>query len=265
MKNSLLSLLTLAAISVGLSACQSIPATDPYGLAGKSHEAVTPADRAHVDWWMPRHEQVLERVSQGNVALIMLGDSITHGWERNGKDLWNEFYAPRNAVNMGFGGDRTQHVLWRLQNGEVDGISPTLAVLMIGTNNSNSDPAEQVADGIKAVCAEIRTRLPTTKILVLAIFPRAMGNREQRELVENGATYNDQWARNDKTNKLVSEIADNKMIYFRNINRSFLDEDGTLPREIMPDLLHLSQDGYRIWAEAIEPSIRELMGEDQSP
>ncbi len=261
MKNSLLGFLTLIAISAGLSACQSIPATDPYGLAGKSHEAVTPADRAHVDWWMPRHEQVLERIRQGDVDLIMLGDSITHGWERNGKGLWDQYFEPRNAVNMGFGGDRTQHVLWRLQHGEVDGISPKLAILMIGTNNSNSDSAEEVADGIKAVCAEIRARLPATDILVLAIFPRAMGSREQRELIENGATYNDQWARNDQTNKLVSEIADNKTVYFKDINQSFLDEDGVLTREIMPDLLHLSEDGYRIWAEAIEPTVRELMGE----
>lgn len=261
MKNRLFSFLTLTAISVGLSACQSIPTTDPYGLEGKSHEAITPADRAHVEWWMPRHEQVLERIRQGNVDLIMLGDSITHGWEKNGKDLWDQYYASRNAVNMGFGGDRTQHVLWRLQNGEVDDIKPKLAVLMIGTNNSNDDPAEEIADGIKAVCAEIRARLPETKILVLAIFPRGMGNRDQRKLIENGATYNDQWARNDKASELASEIADNKAIYFRDINQRFLDEDGVLTREIMPDLLHLSEGGYRIWAEAIEPTVRELMGE----
>lgn len=262
MKNSLFSFLALAAILVGLSACQSTPTTDPYGLASKSHEAVAPTDRAHVDWWMPRHEQVLERIRQGNVDLIMLGDSITHGWERNGKDVWDQYFAPLNAVNMGFGGDRTQHVLWRLQNGEVDGISPKLAVLMIGTNNSNSDTAEEVADGIRAVCAEIRGRLPRTKILVLAIFPRAMGGREHRELIDNGATYNDQWARNDKTNKLVSEIADNRTIFFKDINQSFVDEDGILTREIMPDLLHLSEYGYGIWAEAIEPTVRELMEEN---
>lgn len=264
MKNSLLTLLFLIAISLGLSACQSIPTADPYGIAGKSHDAISPADRAHVEWWMPRHDQVLERIRQGDVDLIMLGDSITHGWERSGRDTWDQYYAPRNAVNMGFGGDRTQHVLWRLQNGEVDGIDPKLAVLLIGTNNSNDDTAEEIADGIKAVCAEIRARLPTTKILVLAIFPRAMGNREQRKLVEHGASENDQWARNDKASQLASEIADDRVIYFRDINRHFLDEDGVLTREIMPDLLHLSEDGYRMWAEAMEPAVRELMGENQS-
>ena len=110
MKNSLVSLSTLILMSVFLSGCQSIPTTDPYELAGKSHAAVSPADRAHVEWWMPRHEQVLERVGQENVDLIMIGDSITHGWERNGKEAWDRYYAPRNAVNMGFSGDRTQHV-----------------------------------------------------------------------------------------------------------------------------------------------------------
>ena len=261
-KNNLLSLLILTVMSVGLSACQSIPTADPYGLAGKSHSAVTPADRAHVEWWMPRHEQVLERVAQGTAELIMLGDSITHGWERNGKDTWDRYYAPRNAVNLGFSGDRTQHVLWRLDNGEVSGISPKLAVLMIGTNNSNDDTAEAIADGIKAVCAKLRAKLPDTKILILAIFPRASGSSAERKLIENGATFNDQWGRNDEASKLVSEIADDKMIYYLDINESFLDESRVLTREVMPDLLHLSVSGYKIWAEAIEPAVQELMGEN---
>ncbi len=261
MKNRLLRIPVLAVILAGLTICQPIPAADTAGLSQQPHEAVTPTDRANIEWWLPRHAQVLERVRQGEVDLIMLGDSITHGWERTASELWNQYYAPRNAVNMGFGGDRTQHVLWRLQNGEVDNISPKLAVLLIGTNNSNDDSAEEIAAGIKAICAEIRSRLPQTKILVLAIFPRAMGNREQRELIDRGASYNDQWAKNDKANALVSEIADNQSIFFRDINQRFLDEDGVLTREIMPDLLHLSEDGYRIWAEAIEPVVQDLMGE----
>jgi hypothetical protein len=124
-------------MSAVLSGCPLVLSDDPHGLAAKSHAAVTPADRAHVEWWMPRHEQVLERIGQGNVDLIMVGDSITHGWENHGKDTWDRYYAPRNAVNMGFSGDRTQHVLWRFDNGEIDGIKPKLAILMIGTNNSN--------------------------------------------------------------------------------------------------------------------------------
>jgi beta-glucosidase len=263
MKNKLIGLLTLTLMSTVLSGCQSMPTTDPYGLATKSHSAVTLADRANVEWWMPRHEQVLERVGQGNVDLIMVGDSITHGWERTGKDIWDRYYAPRNAVNMGFSGDRTEHVLWRFDHGEISGISPKLAVLMIGTNNSSDDDtAEEIADGIKAICAEIRVKSPKTKILVLNIFPRASGNREQRELIEHGARFNDQWAKNNKASKLAFEIADNKMIYYLDINEAFLDENGVLTREVMPDLLHLSENGYKIWAEAIEPTVRRLMGKN---
>jgi beta-glucosidase len=261
MKTYLARFLILLLVTAALPACQSTSVTMPYWAADKSHEAVTPADRTHVEWWMPRHERVLERIKQGQVDLIMVGDSITHGWERNGKETWDRYYAGRNAVNMGFGGDRTQHVLWRLEHGEIDGIKPKLAVLMIGTNNSNDDTAEEIADGIKAICAEIRARLPTTKILVLAIFPRAMGSRAQRELVKQGARYNDQWARNEKASRLASQVADNKMIYYQDINKSFLDDNGFLTRKIMPDLLHLSADGYRTWAEAMEPTVQKLMGE----
>ena len=262
MKRRLLGLLTLCMMVAVFSGCLEMQKSDPYGLAGKTHSAVTPADRANVEWWMPRHEQVLERVAQGNVDLIMVGDSITHGWENSGKAMWDQYYAPRNAVNMGFGGDRTQHVLWRLDHGEIDGISPKLAVLMIGTNNSNGDDntAEEIADGIKAICAEMRAKLPKTKILILAIFPR--GDAEQRKVKGQGATFNDQWAKNNKASQLASEIADGKHIFYLDINETFLDEHGVLTREIMPDLLHPKEKGYKIWAEAIEPTVKKLMGEN---
>lgn len=262
MKRKLFGFLTLSLMLAVSSGCQSMLTTDPYGLAAKSHSAVTPADRANIEWWIPRHEQVLARVEQGNVDLIMVGDSITHRWENNGKAMWDQYYAPRNAVNMGFSGDRTQHILWRFDHGEISDISPKLAVLMIGTNNSNDNTAVEIADGIKAICAEMQIKLPKTKILILAIFPRASGNSEQRILIEQGATFNDQWAKNDEASKLASEIADNKMIYYLDINKSFLDENEVLMREVMPDLLHLSEKGYKIWAEAIEPTVQILLGEN---
>ena len=133
---------------------------------------------------------------------------------------------------------------------------------MIGTNNSNNydNTAEEIADGIIAICTEIRVRSPNTKILILAIFPR--GDSEQRKVDGQGATFNEQWAKNDRASELASEIADNKMIYFLDIGKEFLDENGVLTREIMPDLLHLSEDGYKIWAEAIEPTVQLLMGDN---
>lgn len=244
-----------------ISCCAIAGKVNPCDVKLGSNSTVAPVSRADKDWWMPRHNDILERNKQGNVDLIMIGDSITHYWEREGKQIWDQYYAKRNTVNMGFSGDRTQHVLWRLQNGEVNNINPKLAVVMIGTNNSkkNDYTSEQIADGIKAIVCELRTRLPNTKVLILAIFPR--GSDPQRENKTQDATFNPQWAKNDKANKLVSKIADNKMIYYLDINKSFLNKKGVLAREVMPDLLHPHEKGYQIWAQAMEPTIIKLMGE----
>lgn len=225
------------------------------------HAAVTPVAKDH-DWWMPRHESVLKRIKEGNVNLIFVGDSITHFWERAGKDVWQQYYECRGAVNMGFSGDRTQNVLWRLENGEIDGVSPKLAVVMIGTNNSNGtdNTSEEIADGIKAIVCKLRTKLPKTKVLVLSIFPR--GSKEQRvKGNRQPAAFNPQWAKNNKASRLASEIADNKMIFYLNINDVFLDENGMLSREYMSDLLHPNAKGYQLWAEAMEPTVQKLLKE----
>lgn len=208
----------------------------------------TPAPKKEA-WWVKRHESMNDRVKQGKVDLVLIGDSITHGWEGKGKQVWAKYYAKRNAVNLGIGGDQTQHVLWRLENGNLAGISPKLAVLMIGTNNSHANTPQQIADGIKAIVATIRAKSPTTKVLVLAIFPRGADKQNANRLV------------NEKANQIVAKLADNKAVFFQDIGKGFENPDGTLPREIMPDLLHLSEKGYTIWAESIEPMVAKLMGE----
>jgi beta-glucosidase len=223
----------------------------PCDVVMGSHKAVTPVPRPEVKSWMPRHQAVLDRVAQGNVDLLMIGDSITHGWEMSGKPVWDKYYAPRNAVNMGFGGDRTENVLWRLENGEIDNIHPKLAVLLIGTNNSNgnSHTPEQIADGIKAIVCMLRTKLPETKVLILAILPRG------------DASAVAQRAKNAKASELAAQMADGKMIFFLDINKALLNEEGELTRDVMPDLLHPQEKGRKLWAEAMEPTIAKLMGE----
>ncbi len=225
-----------------------ILATTLIAAEPKRHSAVVAAHRH--SWWTLRHEAVLERVKKGDVDLLMIGDSITHSWENGGKEMWAKHYAPRKAVNLGFSGDRTQHVLWRFDHGEIDGISPKLAVIMIGTNNSNGkdNTAEEIADGIVAICKKLRKELPEMKILILAIFPRAPKPCPQR-------------AKNEKASELASKIADGKLIHYLDINKHFLTEDQTLTKEIMPDFLHPNTKGYEIWAKAMEPKIAELMGE----
>ena len=206
-----------------------------------------------VKWWMPRHKQKLEEVkkAQGQIDLVMVGDSITHYWETSGKDVFKEFYGKRKVLNLGFSGDRTEHVLWRLQHGAVDGIKPKLAIVMIGTNNAGhrNEKSEDTAAGVKAILEELKQRLPETNILLLAIFPRGeKPDNPKRKL-------------NDATNQIIKTYADGKRIHWLNINDKFLTEDGVLTKEIMPDRLHPKQKGYRIWAEAMEPTVRKLMGE----
>ncbi len=152
-------------------------------------------------------------------------------------------------MNLGIGGDRTQHVIWRLDNGNLAGISPKVAVIMIGTNNSGSNTPEQIAEGVAVIVKQLRTKLPETKVLLLAVFPRGTDKNDKRRQV------------NEKTNAIFMKLADGKHVHYLDIGPKFLQDDSTLTREIMPDLLHLSEKGYTIWAESIEPALKKLMGE----
>ena len=208
---------------------------------------VTPVSKMNEAWWAQRHEAINARVKQGNVDLVLIGDSITHFWETDGKEVWARYYAGRNAVNMGFSGDRTENVLWRIDNGCLDGIQPKACVLMIGTNSAGDCSAEDIGAGIVAVVERIRTKLPGTKILLLAVFPRDPQPDEVRVKLA-------------KASEIASKAADGQTVRFMDIGPKFLQADGTLPKEIMPDFLHLSAAGYGIWAEAIEPQLAEILG-----
>ncbi len=210
-----------------------------------------------------KHESFNKISKQGKAPLVFLGDSITAGWSGRGKAVWEKDWAPLSAANFGIGGDRTEHILWRLQNGNYDGLKPKLTVLMIGTNNTGhqgramrehngaiySSSAEQTAEGVTAIVNLLKKKQPQMKILLLAIFPR-------------GATPTDaKRVQNEKTNRLIAKLADNRTVHFLDINKKFLQPDGTLSKEIMPDLLHPNAAGYRIWSDAIEGKVKELMGE----
>ena len=213
----------------------------------KLHSATKPVPRS--GGWMKRHESFNKRVAQGKCDLIFIGDSITQGWEGRGRKVWAKFYAKRNAVNLGISGDRTQHVIWRLDNGNLYRIKPKAAVIMIGTNNSGSNTSQEIADGLGVIVKQLRKKLPETKLLLLGVFPRGTNNTDKRRKVNEGA------------NAIFKTLADGKAVHYLDIGPNFLQKDGTLPREIMPDLLHLSEKGYTIWAESIEAKLEELMGE----
>lgn len=209
---------------------------------------VTPEHRDGA--WMKLHHEFLERTKKGDVDLLFLGDSITQGWHDN--KTWQRHYGPRKAANYGIGGDRTQHVLWRIQNGEIDGISPKLIVLMIGTNNAGDDSAEEIAAGIKAIVKTLREKSPESKILLLGVFPRGEKPNPLREKL-------------DRVNDMISSLDDQSYVTYLDIGKAFLDPDGTLPKPIMPDFLHLSDKGYQIWADAVEPTVWQLLDEPKKP
>jgi lysophospholipase L1-like esterase len=219
-----------------------------FSAAGdKSNPAADPKPRDK--GWVKRHEGFVAIAKKGDVDVLFLGDSITDAWRgKAAKPTWDKLFAPLKAANFGIGGDQTQHVLWRITNGELDGITPKVAVLMIGTNNLGGHSAEQIAGGVTAIVKSIQEKSPTTKIMLLAIFPRDAGPDSPRR------------AKIADINKMIAKLDDGKKVRYLDIGKKFLEADGTLPRTIMPDLLHLSARGYEIWGEAIDPLLHEMLG-----
>jgi lysophospholipase L1-like esterase len=233
----------------------NLPATNAVAaepLAAQMNTATNPVPRDPK--WVTRHESFLRDASNAApVELVFLGDSITDGWRNRGSNVWNQAYAPRHPLNLGISGDRTEHVLWRIAQGELDGLHPKALVLMIGTNNTGKEKdgkrrntVPQVVEGVQSVVAAVRAKLPTTKILLLGVFPRGNFDNEQRAQVA-------------LVNTVIAKLDDGKTVKYLDIGSQFLTADGTLPKAIMPDLLHPNERGYQIWADAMEPTLAQLL------
>ncbi|MEA3207042.1 MAG: hypothetical protein QOE70_99 [Chthoniobacter sp.] len=220
------------------------PAKSTVQQADESAPKLGPDGQPQPDF-LAKHEQFVALAKAGTAKCVFLGDSITAGWGAN-QPIWDKTFGSYAPVNFGIGGDRTQHVLWRIENGELDGIKPKALVLMIGTNNSSSDKPEETARGVRKIVQTILKKTPSTKVLLLAIFPRGEKATPPRET-------------NQKVNKIISRMADNRTVFFLDIGEKFLQPDGSISKEIMPDLLHLTPAGYQIWADAIAPKLAELM------
>lgn len=225
-------------------------------FAAESATDPRPRDAA----WVKRHEEFIAIAKQGGVDVLFLGDSITDFWRRDdkrsgGKKIWDANFAPLKAANFGISGDRTQHVLWRLENGELEGISPKAVVLMIGTNNTGFErdgktvrntPAE-VVEGVSAIVKKLRTSLPQAKILLLGIFPRGeKPDHPQRAQIK-------------EINAAIAKLGDRKTVHYLDIGPRFLRADGVMPKEFMPDFLHPGELGYEIWADAIKAPLAALL------
>jgi lysophospholipase L1-like esterase len=198
--------------------------------------------------WIARHESFIAEAKQNQPEVVFLGDSITDAWRTDGQAIWAERFAPLKAANFGIDGDRTQHVLWRMQHGGFDGLTPKVIVLMIGTNHTpkgrNTTP--EVIEGITTVVNGLRAKLPDTKILLLAIFPRGQKGDPVREQLQ-------------VINAAIAKLDDGKWVKFLDINSKLLQPDGTLSENIMPDLLHPNVHGYQIWADAIQSPLTALL------
>lgn len=213
--------------------------------------AVTAQPRIE-QWWFARHAEKIGMMSKGEFDLLMLGDSITHNFESVGLEVWKKHFESRKAINLGFGGDRTNHLLWRLDHLPTLKKAPKGAVVLIGTNNIcwGSDRPRQAAEGVCAVAQKLRSIYPETEILVLGLLPRRreITHPHRKQIIEL----------NSYLPELLKGI--NK-VKFLEIGPHFLDDKGFLSKEMMPDTTHPSEKGHQIWATAIDSELKRMLGE----
>jgi len=210
-----------------------------------------PKQRWNQGWWKKRWDAKYKEAGSNVVKdtkVVFLGDSITQAWEDGGKKAWDKHFAPLGALNWGFSGDRTEHQIWRLQNGDVQRVNPEVAVILIGTNNTGHDqrPAEDTAKGIKRILDDLAWKWPETEVVLMSVFPRGADTEDPLRKI------------NDEINEKVKAFADGERVHLLDINDKFLDKDGNLSKDIFPDLLHLAPAAYDIWAEALAEKFKEL-------
>jgi lysophospholipase L1-like esterase len=201
-----------------------------------------------------RHQSFVQTAKAGNIDLLFVGDSITDWFFHplgnrgaTGLEVWNASFGSMKPANFGIAGDTTQGVLWRMQNGELEGFKAKLIVHMLGTNNINRNPVDEIVDGNRLIIEEYKKRQPQAKVLLLGVFPR------------QADPANPIRATIKEMNSKLAKLADNKQVFFMDIGDKFLTADGTLTTEIMADGLHPTAKGYQVWADAILPQVRTLM------
>jgi beta-glucosidase len=251
-RSNLLSLVAVIAI-VAVLQIERVEVQAQQAPPAAQIHAITPQCRIE-EWWFARHAQKIGEMSKGGIDLLMIGDSITAGFEADGPGakVWKQYFEPRKAINLGFGGDRTQHVLWRLDHLPKLEKAPKGAVVLIGTNNIcwGSDTPRHAAEGVQAVVRKLQALYPETKILVLAVFPRrAEPDHKFRKQINELNSY------------LPELLKDMKNVTLLDIGPKFLDDKGFLLKGVMPDTTHPSERGYEIWAEAIDPELKKMLGE----
>src|SRR5215813_293515 len=204
-----------------------------------------------------RHQGFVDIAKKGNIDLLFVGDSITDWFywprgaaEATGGKVWEANFAPLKAADFAIAGDTTQGVLWRMQNGELEGFKTKLIVLMLGTNNTAANPVGQIIDGDRLIVEEFKKQQPQAKVLVLGVFPRNNARDPQQTPIMNATIK--------AINIGLSQFADNKQVFYMDIGDKFLVYV-LVPADIMADGLHPTAKGYQIWADAILPTVKKLM------
>jgi lysophospholipase L1-like esterase len=201
------------------------------------------------------HDAFLWRGKEAPMGLLFIGDSITEGWihsKNQALDVWKSHYWQYNPADFGISGDRTQHVLWRIDHGELEGLTPKVVVLMIGTNNiPPGNPADEIAAADIKIVQEIHDKIPDAKVLLLGVFPRGADPKDPK-VANMRATIK-------QINSELAKLDDGNKTRYLDIGDKFLDANGVIQKDIMSDALHPTAKGYQIWAEAMQPLLDEMM------
>jgi lysophospholipase L1-like esterase len=199
-----------------------------------------------------KHQANLQVAQRGDAEVLFMGDSITDFWRNAegpfaGKAVFDKNFGHWKVANFGIAGDTTQGVLYRLQNGEGRGFNPRAIMLMIGTNNTARNSAAEIAEGIGAIVLELQKDFPKAKILLLGVFPRSRPNDPVRGTIA-------------EINRTIAKLHDGDRVHYLDIGNQFLDASGNIPTDVMSDLLHPTQKGYEIWANAVKAPLEKLVG-----
>lgn len=222
----------------------------PESSAPEPPPAVAPLEpesKLNEEWWRERLEVTNCRANAPEARVLLHGDSIVHLWEDGGKAIWARELAPLGAVNQGFNGDRMQHQLWRLRHAGLERSGARVVVLLIGTNNLGFDPLDRLEATVEAMLGEIRERLPRARVLLLGLLPRGAADDPHRDRIRS-------------LNEAFSRMA-GPGIRFLDFGDRLLEPDGSISRDVMYDGLHPTEEGYRRWAEAMMPVLREMLAE----
>jgi N-acetylglucosamine-6-sulfatase len=230
----------------------AIPAPDrkPEPLGDPSVAA--PRSGTSAPDFLKAHQRLLARTKQGGIDLLLLGDSLIQFWDKY-PDAFDKAFGDYKTANYGVAGDRVENLLWRIENGELEGLKPRVILLMIGTNNTGINAADQIAAGISHTVQTLRSKCPDSKILLLSILPRAREGEEAKSDAIN------------TINSAISKLDDGSTVKYIDLASKFKSPDGKISRELMVDGMHLTGKGYNLWGDTLEDILKPLMTASPTP